>query len=101
MGCILRTGCYNTRMENTLTNRLVLFSVHATLWDVHDPAPVGGAVFVVAAWDEFDAMHLVREFLGPRSKGAYLGDPDAIGLAAGSGMRPDEIERGIVVSSQI
>ena len=83
-------------MENTLTNRLVLFSVHATL-----PAPVGGAIFVVAAFDEFDAMHLVREFLGYRSTDAQFGDPDPIGLAAGSGMRPDEIERGIVVSSQI
>jgi len=83
-------------MENTLTNRLVLFSVHA-----HLPVAAKGAVFVVAAFDEFDAMDLVREFLGYRSTDAQFGDPDPIGLAAGPGMRPDEIERGIVVSSEI
>ncbi len=83
-------------MENTVTNRLVLFSIHATL-----PAPVGGAIFVVAADDGFDAMRLVREFLGDRSTDATFEDPDPIGLAAGSMMRPDGIERGIVVSSEI
>ena len=73
-----------------------LFSVHA-----HLPVAAKGAIFVVAAFDEFDAMHLVREFLGYRSTDAQFGDPDPIGLAAGSGMRPDAIERGIVVSSEI
>ena len=75
-------------MDNTLTNRLVLFSVHATL----------PAVFIVAAFDESDAMDLIREFVGEFDPDATFDDPDPIGLAAGPGMRPDAIERGIVVS---
>tara|TARA_R100000951_G_scaffold55390_1_gene46572 strand:- start:7 stop:177 length:171 start_codon:yes stop_codon:yes gene_type:complete len=56
---------------------------------------------VVAARDESDAMELIREFLPISSLDANFGDPDPIGLAAGSDMRPDAIHRGIVISPEI
>tara|TARA_R100001591_G_C4299030_1_gene169821 strand:- start:60 stop:230 length:171 start_codon:yes stop_codon:yes gene_type:complete len=56
---------------------------------------------VVAAQDESDAMELISEFLGDRFEDANFEDPDPIGLAAGSDMRPDAIHRGIVISPEI
>ena len=88
----------------TTTEQLTLFTVHATFhrWDPnrHRQGFPGG-VFVVAARDESDAMELIREFLPISSLDANFGDPDPIGLAAGSDMRPDAIHRGIVISPEL
>jgi len=90
-------------MENTLTNDLTLFSIHATMRTVPDDY---GAIFVVAAKDKDDSIECVREFLGDRYKDCDLFKQeviaviDPIGLAADSGMRPDAIYRGVVVSSK-
>jgi len=88
----------------TTTEQLTLFTVHATFtrWNVNrhrQNFPRG--VFVVAARDESDAMELIREFLGDQWTDGYFEDPDPIGLAAGSDMRPDAIHRGIVISPEI
>ncbi len=88
----------------TTTEQLTLYSVHATfhLWNPNrhrQNFPRG--VFVVAAQDESDAMELISEFLGDRFADANFEDPDPIGLAAGSDMRPDAIHRGIVISPEI
>ena len=89
---------YNRRMNNnTITNDLILFSIHATM---RTESPYA-AIFVVAAKDADDSIECIREFLGDRFGIVDHFEPDPIGLAAGSGMRPDAIFRGVVVSSQI
>ena len=85
-------------MKNDTTNGLTLFSVDATMRDLGFS---NGAVFIVAAENSDDAIECVREFLGDRFEDCTTGYPDPIGLAAGSGMRFEEIHRGMVVSSGI
>ena len=84
-------------MDNTITNDLTLFSIHATM---RTESP-HGAIFVVAAKDADDSIECLREFFGDRFGIVDHFEPDPIGLAAGSGMRPDAIFRGMVVSSKI